>query len=124
MKKFTSLMVAAGMVVFFALVLAASPTHARVVNCDQGGSLQDAVNTTMEGGVVEVFGTCMERVIVNKDGVEIVGVGGGEEDVQGPDAHLCTWQRMKKPVNKTGFIIKTMRQSPTLASRLPSAVWA
>lgn len=73
MRKFLSLMVAAGICVVFALAFAASPTHAKNVNCDHGQTIQDAVNAQGEGGRIDVFGTCTETVRVRRDDVRIAG---------------------------------------------------
>ncbi len=45
------------------------------VKCDQGDSIQDAVNSVDEdGAVIRVFGTCNEQVVIRKDRLRISGV--------------------------------------------------
>ena len=52
----------------------AVPKHIQV-KCDQGDSIQDAVNSVDEdGAVIRVFGTCNEQVVIRKDRLRISGV--------------------------------------------------
>jgi hypothetical protein len=44
--------------------------------CDQGHSIQDAVDRAKDGAFIEVFGTCNETVRITKDDIQIVGRNG------------------------------------------------
>ena len=90
--------------IFPLLVLAASPTYAKVINCDKGHSLQAAVDTAVDGAVLEVSGTCMERIEVDNDGVEIVGVGNAT--VIGPPDSFGTFFVRGRRVIIEGFTIR------------------
>ena len=62
------------------LILAATSAHAgvRVVNCDEGDSLQNAIDAGAGSAKVieiELYGTCEEDIRINRDGVAIVGDG-------------------------------------------------
>ena len=105
LRKYMRLMATAGMVVISALIFAASPAYAKNVNCNQGHSLQDAVDTTVDGGVIEVSGTCNEVVFVNNDGVQIVGVGGAIV-VAPPNANSGTFTVRGRRVIIRGFTIR------------------
>lgn len=67
------------------LVLAATSAHAgvRVVNCDEGDTLQDAIDAgagsakTIE---IELYGTCEEDIRIFRDGVVIYGDGAATID--------------------------------------------
>lgn len=70
------------LVVVFAagLLLAATPTQAgvRVVNCDEGDSLQKAIDAgagPAKAIEIEVYGICEEHITILRDGVTIVGDG-------------------------------------------------
>lgn len=45
------------------------------VFCNQGHSIQDAVDRATEGATIEVFGTCREAVLVDKDRLKFFGLG-------------------------------------------------
>ncbi len=70
MKKLMSLMAAMAL-----LALSASPLYAQTVNCNSPNQdLQTAVAAAGDGEVVRVSGTCTEKVPVDNDGVEIIGI--------------------------------------------------
>jgi len=46
------------------------------VFCDQGHSIQDAVDKATEGATISVWGTCYEAVLVDKDRLRFVGIEG------------------------------------------------
>jgi hypothetical protein len=43
------------------------------VFCNQGHSLQDAIDRATEGALIDVFGTCNESVVIQTDGLRIFG---------------------------------------------------
>ena len=60
------------------LILAATSTHAdiRVVNCNEGDSLQKAIDAgagSAKSIEIELYGTCEEDIRIYRDGVRIVG---------------------------------------------------
>ena len=67
------------------LILAATSAHAgvRVVNCDEGDSLQKAIDAgagSAKAIEIEVYGTCEEDIRIYRDGVSIVGDGAATID--------------------------------------------
>jgi len=46
------------------------------VFCDQGHSIQDAVDKAKEGATIDVWGTCYEAVLVDKDRLRFLGLEG------------------------------------------------
>ena len=58
------------------------------MNCDNGQSIQTAVNNTREGGVIEVYGTCNEKVVITR-GVILNGLGSA--NVNGPPRSFGTF---------------------------------
>ena len=60
------------------------------VNCNQGGSLANAVIAALPGDRVEVVGTCNETVIINTDGITIDGAGNATIDGGGVGATTLT----------------------------------
>ncbi len=68
MKKFTTFMVAVGLV-----GLAASPLYAKPVNCDTlKGELQDAIDEADVGAELRLSGTCEGSFFINKD-LKLIG---------------------------------------------------
>ena len=62
------------------LILAATSAHAgvRVVNCDEGDSLQNAIDAgagSAKAIEIELYGTCEEDIRISRDGVLISGDG-------------------------------------------------
>lgn len=45
------------------------------VDCDKGETISKALDRARDGATIEVSGTCTEQVFVDKDRVEIVGIG-------------------------------------------------
>ena len=74
------------------------------VFCNQGHSIQDAVDKATEGATIEVFGTCHEAVLVDKDRLKFFGLGEGSS------------QRLYLPVALRRFklllIVSKLKASP------------
>ena len=54
------------------------------VFCDQGHSLQDALDRATEGALVDVWGTCNEAVVIETDGIRISAISGQTTNINPP----------------------------------------
>lgn len=112
MRKFSRFLVATGIAVAFTQLLAVSAAYAKMVDCDKGQSLQAAVNTAATGTLIQVTGTCTEKVNVDTDDVEIVGIDGAT--VIGPPGSFGTFTvRARRVVildftvfGEAGFVVR------------------
>lgn len=73
------------------------------VFCDQGQSIQDAVDKATEGATIDVWGTCYEAVLVDKDGLSFVGLEGLATII--PPCCTPAFQIMADSVQIEGFNI-------------------
>ena len=75
--------------VLLLLLVLMSASHAQEeryipVFCDQGHSLQDALDKATEGAVVDVWGTCNEAVVIETDGIRISAFSGQDTFINPP----------------------------------------
>ena len=54
------------------------------VFCNQGHSLQDALDRATEGATVDVWGTCNEAVVIRTDGIRISAISGQTTNINPP----------------------------------------
>jgi len=68
---------------FIALPAYGQNSSYTLVQCDQGKSLQAAIDNTREGGTIEITGTCNETVKIRTDKIFLRGAGGAVKGVPG-----------------------------------------
>lgn len=75
---------------FFLVSSQAEGRAPRVVNCDEGETVQAELDKAQDGDVIEVSGACSEHIVIVNNRITLRGVGGAT--LNGPDANEHTIQ--------------------------------
>lgn len=84
---------------------AAAPSVARIVDCNVGQTIQDAVNVSWPGDAILVSGNCNENVTITEQAVNVILDGQGNATISGADARTATVVVRGRDVTIKGFTI-------------------
>ena len=60
------------------------------VDCNAGGSIQQSLESAIEGAVLNISGTCTETVVIDKDRIQLVGQESASTIIDGQNGEPTT----------------------------------